>query len=222
VTLPLPAMTPFARHWYQRPVLEVAPELLGAFVTTRSRDGIVTVRITEAEAYAGTDDPASHAYRGRNVRNGSMFGAPGRLYVYRHLGLHHCLNVVCEATGTPAAVLLRAGEVVEGVELARARRLANGSFASDFDLARGPGRLAVVLGLDLQADGEDVTEPSARVVVHRRRPLTVPAHSCGPRVGVSGAGSDPQRFPWRWWLLDDPTVSAHRAPARAVGARTKP
>jgi len=122
-----PARLTLARRWYQRPVLEVAPDLLGALVTTRSADGITTVRITEVEAYAGADDPASHAYRGRNARNGVMFGEPGRLYVYRHLGLHHCLNVVCESTGTAAAVLLRAGEVVEGIKLARARRLANGA-----------------------------------------------------------------------------------------------
>jgi len=155
-----PARLTLARRWYQRPVLEVAPDLLGALVTTRSADGITTVRITEVEAYAGADDPASHAYRGRNARNGVMFGEPGRLYVYRHLGLHHCLNVVCESTGTAAAVLLRAGEVVEGIKLARARRLANGALSSDTDLARGPARLAVALGLDLADNGEDVTEAS--------------------------------------------------------------
>jgi len=215
-----PARLTLARRWYQRPVLEVAPDLLGALVTTRSADGITTVRITEVEAYAGADDPASHAYRGRNARNGVMFGEPGRLYVYRHLGLHHCLNVVCESTGTAAAVLLRAGEVVEGIKLARARRLANGGLSSDTDLARGPARLAVALGLDLADNGEDVTEASGRVIVHRREPVTVPASVRGPRVGVGGAGADAARFSWRWWITADPTVSAHRASPRPVRSRT--
>ena len=189
---------------------------MGALITAKSSTGDVTVRITELEAYAGADDPASHAFRGRSERNAAMFGEPGRLYVYRHLGLHHCLNLVCEPTGTAAAVLLRAGEVIDGLELARARRLANGSLAGDIDLARGPARLAVALGLALDVNGADVTEAGSRVVVHRREPLTVPGYACGPRVGVGGVGSDPQRFPWRWWIPGDPTVSAYRPSARTV------
>lgn len=205
-----------ARGWYARDALALARDLLGALITGRSPDGDVTIRLTEVEAYAGASDPGSHAYRGRTQRNESMFGEPGRLYVYRHLGLHHCVNVVAAPTGSPAAVLLRAGEVVEGGELAWARRRAVGAVDSARQLARGPARLAVALGLDLRADGEDVTEPSGRVVVHRVETATVPPGAAGPRVGIGGPGGDPARFPWRLWLTGDATVSAYRPAYRRV------
>ena len=202
---------PAARTWYARDVCTVAVDLLGATITSRSPQGEVTVRISEVEAYGGEDDPGSHAYRGRTPRNLSMFAEPGRLYVYRHLGLHHCLNVVAQPTGSAAAVLLRAGEVVEGRDLAHARRLAAGVVDNDRQLARGPARLAVCLGLDLDADGTDVTEPGGAVVIRRRGPGTAqPAHRQGPRVGVSGAGGSAAAHPWRFWLTGDPTVSAYR------------
>ncbi len=108
-----------ARGWYARDVHEVARDLLGALLTRRSAEGDVTLRITEVEAYDGERDPGSHAFRGRTERNRAMFGEPGRLYVYRHLGLHHCVNVVCRPVGRASAVLLRAGEVTDGVGLTR-------------------------------------------------------------------------------------------------------
>lgn len=199
-----------ARVWYARDVNLVARDLLGAYVTARSPQGDVTIRITEVEAYGGADDPGSHAYRGRTARNAVMFAEPGRLYVYRHLGLHHCLNVVAEPTGSPAAVLLRAGEVVDGAELAWARREKVGVVDSHRQLARGPARLAVCLGLDRDDNGADVTEAGGAVVLHRHESAVQPAHSSGPRVGVSGAGGEGNRFPWRYWLTDERTVSAYR------------
>ncbi|MCC2335141.1 DNA-3-methyladenine glycosylase [Cellulomonas sp. zg-Y908] len=205
-----------ARSWYARPPLAVARDLLGSFVTARSADGDVTVRLTEVEAYGGEDDPGSHAYRGRTGRNAAMFAEPGRLYVYRHLGLHHCVNVVTEPAGRPSAVLLRAGEVVEGADLAWERRARAGVVDSARQLARGPARLAVCLGLDLAANGADLTEPSGGVLLRRRDVRTVqPAVASGPRVGVSGAGGDGALHPWRLWLTHERTVSAYRPAYRS-------
>lgn len=217
----VPGLVP-ARVWYARPVLAVAVDLLGAHLTVRSPEGDVTVRITEVEAYGAADDPGSHAYRGRTARNGAMFAEPGRLYVYRHLGLHHCLNVVTAPAGEASAVLLRAGEVVDGAELARARRERVGVVETDRQIARGPARLAVALGLDLAANGADLTERGGALVLHRAPDAVVPAHASGPRVGVGGAGADPARFPWRFWLTGEPTVSAFRPAYRRPASGSSP
>jgi DNA-3-methyladenine glycosylase len=196
-----------------RPVLEVAPRLLGAHVTTLLPDGEVTVRLTEVEAYDGERDPGSHAYRGRTPRNEVMFGPAGHLYVYRHMGLHHCANVVTGVEGRASAVLLRAGEVVSGTELARERRSRAGVARRDVDLARGPARLAVALGIDMTALGADVVDGGP---VRLSLPASVAdGVESGPRVGVAGPGGDALRFPWRFWI-PDPTVSVFRpgAPSR--------
>lgn len=212
-----------ARTWYARPPLDVAHDLLGSFLTVRSDEGTVTVRLTEVEAYGGADDPGSHAHRGRTVRNAAMFAEPGRLYVYRHLGLHHCVNVVTEPTGRPSAVLLRAGEVVEGADLAWERRERAGAVDSTRQLARGPARLAVCLGIDLAANGADLTEPAGHVVLRRRDPGTVqPTVVSGPRVGVAGVGGDGSSFPWRLWLSDERTVSAYRPAYRSPASAAAP
>ena len=204
-----------ARVWYARDVHAVARDLLGAYVTASSDEGDVTVRITEVEAYGGADDPGSHAYRGRTARNAVMYSEPGRLYVYRHLGLHHCINVVAQPTGSPAAVLLRAGEVVDGAELAWRRRERVGVVDSHRQLARGPARLAVCLGLDQDANGADLTEAGGRVVLHRHQGPVLSTHASGPRVGVSGAGGEAAHYPWRYWLTGEPTVSAYRPAYRS-------
>nr|WP_246125068.1 DNA-3-methyladenine glycosylase [Cellulomonas xylanilytica] len=209
-----PVVVP-ARVWFSRPVHAVARDLLGAYLTARSPEGDVTLRITEVEAYGGADDPGSHAFRGRTARNAVMFAEPGRLYVYRHLGLHHCLNIVTQPTGSPSAVLLRAGEIVEGTDLAWRRRESVGVVDSERQLARGPGRLAVALGIDLRANGADITEAGGDIVLHRHQVVAQPTHKTGPRVGVSGAGGEGGRFPWRYWLTDERTVSAYRPAYRA-------
>lgn len=205
------------RDWLAGPVLEVAPRLLGALLTTTLPDGVVTVRLTEVEAYDGDADPGSHAYRGRTARNAVMFGPAGHLYVYRHLGLHMCANVVTGVDGRASAVLLRAGEVVEGVEIARARRLRRGVVRADVDLARGPARLADALGITLDHYGVDLV--GARDNAHDGVPpvrLEAPGEPAtawvtGPRVGVSGVGGDAVVHPWRFWLPGEATVSAYRA-----------
>ncbi|GAB47633.1 DNA-3-methyladenine glycosylase [Mobilicoccus pelagius] len=196
-------------EFFHRPVLEVAPDLLGCVL----RHGDVAVRLTEVEAYAGPRDPGSHAYRGPTPRTEVMFGPPGRLYVYFSYGMHHCVNVVCGPDGEASAVLLRAGEVVEGIEEARRRRTRDGRPApADRDLARGPARLTVTLGLDRRHDGLDTTVPGAEVVLLRGDGTGAPGEVLtGPRVGVSGPGGGPE-YPWRFHL-DDPSVSPYRAAA---------
>lgn len=186
------------------PVELVAPTLLGAVL----RHGEVAVRLTEVEAYEGAGDPASHAYRGRTARTEVMFGPPGHLYVYFTYGMHWAANVVCGADGTASGVLLRAGEVVEGTEVARSRR----GRSTDRDLARGPGRLCQALGLGAEHKGAYLLGGGPVVLERRAPPAT--AISTGPRVGVSVEADRP----WRFWLTGDRFVSDYkrspRAPAR--------
>ena len=184
------------------PVLEVAPQLIGAVL----RHGEVSVRLTEVEAYDGANDPGSHAYRGLTARNAVMFGPPARLYCYFTYGMHVCANVVTGREGDPSAVLLRAGEVIEGHELARERR----PRARERDLARGPANLCRALGIALEHNGSDLVHGAVRLEPGAR----VEAVSSGPRVGLRGA---PER-PWRFWVTDDPTVSTYR-PAAPLGRR---
>lgn len=193
--------------------LVLAPALLDAVLTSRVDGQVVSVRITEVEAYEGVDDPGSHAYRGRTGRNQVMFGPPGHVYVYRHLGLHHCVNVVCGPEGVASAVLLRAGEVVDGETVAWQRRTTGrGVCRRSVDLARGPARLAVVLGLTQQHDGASALDPDGVLTLAAgEAPPRSERVRSGPRVGVSGVGGDAERHPWRYWLDDEPTVSAYRA-----------
>lgn len=172
------------------------------------------MRVTEVEAYGGSEDPGSHAFRGPTPRNSAMFGPPGRAYVYFTYGMHWCLNVVTGADGSPAAVLLRAGEVVEGLALARTRRPG----ASDRDLCRGPARLTRALGVDGACNGVDLADPAGWLRLLPGPP--VPEVASGPRVGVGGAGAD---RPWRFWVPGEPTVSPYRrAVARKRPAGTAP
>jgi DNA-3-methyladenine glycosylase len=183
----------------ERPALEVAPLLLGAVLTVDD----VAVRLTEVEAYLGELDPGSHAYRGKRNRNAVMFGPPGHLYTYFTYGMHVCANVVCSPSGTASAVLLRAGEIVDGLEVARVRRTTS---RSDADLARGPARLCVALGITLADNGADLATGRIRLEL----PREAAPYETGPRTGVSGAGGSGQ-YPWRFWIPGDPTVSPYKA-----------
>lgn len=199
------------RRFFDRRAQEVAPELLGLHLTHDTPEGAVTLRITEVEAYQGEQDPGSHAFRGQSKRNGVMFGEPGHLYVYRHMGLHTCVNVVCGPVGRAAAVLLRAGEVVAGQDLARERRRRVGVVEQDRDLARGPARLTVALDITMAFLGTDLLAPEGALTLTRLPGVERASISAGPRVGVSGPGGDGSAYPWRFWLTDDETVSAYRA-----------
>ncbi|MET0693642.1 MAG: DNA-3-methyladenine glycosylase [Propionibacteriaceae bacterium] len=184
-----------------RPPDQVAPDLLGAIL----RHGEVAVRLTEVEAYDGVHDPASHAARGRTPRNAVMYGPPGHLYVYFSYGVHWAANLVCRPEGTAAGVLLRAGEVVDGLEVAQSRR----GRASHRDLARGPGRLCQALDITADQRGLYVLGRGEVQLTPSERPLD--AIECGPRVGVSLEADRP----WRFWIPGDPYVSTYRRSPRA-------
>jgi DNA-3-methyladenine glycosylase len=187
--------------------LLLAPRLLGAVLVSSVGGADVAVRLTEVEAYEGADDPASHAFRGRTRRTAVMFGPPGHLYCYFTYGMHWCANIVCGDDGRAAAVLLRAGEIVHGSEMARSRRPAA---RSDRELARGPARLASCLALDAATNGVDLCAPESPVRLESLRARRPAGVVVGPRVGIAVAAG----HPWRFWIAGDPTVSAFKAGGR--------
>ena len=214
------------REFFARRSVEVAPDLLGCVLEHETADGLVAVELTEVEAYAGRSDPASHAYRGKTARNAVMFGPPGHAYVYFTYGMHFCVNVVCLGEeGSASAVLLRAGRVIAGEELACARRTRGTTAIAPRDLARGPARLCQALGIDRSQNGADMVSAGSplrmlsgagnparsallasgdETLIHPATPRRIVA---GPRVGVSSAAE----IPWRFWYDGDPTVSVYRA-----------
>jgi DNA-3-methyladenine glycosylase len=217
-------MTLMPREFFARLSVPVAPDLLGCVLEHQTEAGLVAVELTEVEAYAGASDPASHAYRGKTARNAVMFGPPGHAYVYFTYGMHFCVNLVCLGNGSASAVLLRAGRIIEGEELARARRTRGTTKIPFRDLARGPARLCQALDIDRSLDGADVCVPdsplrmrwpeagttagSAAVLARGDDPPKPSREKVvsGPRVGISAAAE----VPWRFWVEGDPTVSAYR------------
>ena len=218
------------REFFARPSTEVAPDLLGCVLWHASPAGLVAARLVEVEAYRGPIDPASHAYRGKTARNAVMFGPPGYAYVYFTYGMHYCVNLVCQPAGHGEAVLIRAGAVIDGADLARRRRYglpdadADGKAAvaaaagpsarqRERDLARGPGRLCQALGIDRSLDGADACAPGGSVGISPPLAFGQPEVSAngairtGPRVGISRAADRP----WRFWLADEGHVSAYKS-----------
>ncbi|MBV9451952.1 MAG: DNA-3-methyladenine glycosylase [Streptosporangiaceae bacterium] len=207
------------RSFFDRAAVDVGPELLGCVLEHETAAGLVAVELTEVEAYMGAVDPASHAYRGQTSRNAVMFGPPGHAYVYFTYGMHFCVNLVCLPPGTASAVLLRAGRVVEGEELARQRRdrrsrpiehRVRGNGKASRDLARGPARLCQALGIDRGQNGADVCGPDSPLRIRGPRGDTTDRSFqkilSGPRVGVSSGGE----VAWRFWIDGEPTVSVYR------------
>ncbi|MET9879992.1 DNA-3-methyladenine glycosylase [Actinacidiphila glaucinigra] len=218
--IPPPESTPLPRSFFDRPVLEVAPDLLGRTLVRRTDDGPMALRLTEVEAYAGPLDPGSHAYRGRTDRNAVMFGPPGHAYVYFTYGMWHCMNIVCGPEGNPSGILLRGGDVIEGADLARERRVTS---RRPHDLAQGPARLATALDIDRALNGADLCPDDPAGSPFRVLAGTPPdpaAVRTGPRTGVGGDGA---AHPWRFWIDGDPTVSPYRAhaPRRRATGRAK-
>ncbi len=187
------------RAWFARPTEEVARDLVGcSLVVDGGTASAVVARIVETEAYLGTSDPASHAYRGPTPRSRVMFGPAAHLYVYFTYGVHHCANVVTETDGVAGAVLLRAASVEEGLQTVTTRR---GDTVTQPALLRGPGNLCRGLGITRADDGIDLLDPHSRVHIDRRAgspPIVV-----GKRVGLRHAADRPLRFSW----LGDPAVS---------------
>ncbi|MCQ9165651.1 MULTISPECIES: DNA-3-methyladenine glycosylase [unclassified Arthrobacter] len=208
----------------QHPATEVGPHLLGALVRHESPEGPVVVRLTEVEAYLGPadspdPDPGAHSYRGKTNRNAVMFGPPGHLYVYFTYGMHFCANLVCRPEGISSGCLMRAGEIVEGLDLARSRRP---TAKHDHELAQGPARLTKALGLGREHNGIPALAGEVTVTLPAGPPRRVMS---GPRVGISGPGGTAD-YPWRFWIDGDPTVSKFkpgvvRGPRRRVPAVPK-
>ena len=191
----MPAAPPLGREFFARSVHEVAPELVGCLLLADGVGG----RIVEVEAYDG-EDPASHGFRGETARNRSMFGPPGHAYVYRSYGVHWCLNLVCEDEGVASAVLLRALEPTDDLDVMRVRRgLDEASL-----LCSGPGRLCQALGVTRSHDGLPLDQPPFELLP-RTRELEIAAV---PRVGITRAAD----LPWRYLVAGSRFVS--RPPPR--------
>jgi len=187
---------PLPRRFYRRDPVLVAPELLGKVLVHRGRAG----RIVEVEAYRGSVDPASHAWRGRTTRNGTMFGSAGHLYVYFTYGMHWCANAVCELPGDAGAVLIRALVPLRGVA---AMETARPTARRRVDLCNGPAKLCAALGIDGTCDGADLVRGDRSVtILDDGVPPPAPA-DVSPRIGVTRAAD----VLWRWSVPDEPAVS---------------
>ena len=199
---------------FERPAVEVAPLLLGGILSRTSPEGTTALRITEVEAYLGVgEDPGSHSFRGQTRSNSVMFGEPFHLYTYFTYGMHTCANVVCSPVGQASGILLRAGEIVEGIELARVRR---GLSVPLRDLARGPARLTKALGIPLADGGADLAEPPYGL----RMPDHPAPFETSPRTGLNGPGGGPE-YPWRFFIPGDPTVSPYKLHPQAPAVRSR-
>jgi DNA-3-methyladenine glycosylase len=176
----------------------VAPQLLGCLLIHELRGVRRVGRIVEVEAYRGDgSDAASHAHRGPTPRNGAMFGPPGHFYVYRSMGLHFCVNVVCEPEGRAAAVLLRAAEPLDGLEAIRRARPGR----SRRELTNGPGKLTQAFAIRAHHNGRSALRGPLRIVAARETPLQ--EVRAGPRIGIRKA----IELPYRFFLTDHPDVT---------------
>jgi DNA-3-methyladenine glycosylase len=190
-------LKPFSRIFYGKETLKVAKKLLGAVLVHESPEGVTAGRIVECEAYVGEGDPACHAARGRTARNGIMYGPPGFAYVYFTYGLHYLLNAVTEREGFPAAVLLRAVEPLEGLELMAARRGTENVRL----LASGPARLTQAFGIDKAQNGTDLTKGTLSIC--RDGSTTASDLVWTGRIGISQG----RELPWRCYVADSSFVS---------------
>jgi DNA-3-methyladenine glycosylase len=189
-------------EFYARSTLDVARDLLNKRLVRRLEGKRLSGRIVEVEAYIGTEDGASHARFGKTERNAAMFGPPGHAYVYLIYGVHHCLNVVTEEVGRAAAILIRALQPEEGLEIQQKNR-------GDRPIAvltNGPGKLCQALAIDLRFDQTDLTGPDTDLWLEDAPRLPVDAVATSPRVNVTG-DEYARTVPWRWYVKDNRWVS---------------
>jgi DNA-3-methyladenine glycosylase len=203
--------TKLSHAFYARPTLEVARSLIGKLVWRQTADGRVGGMIVETEAYVSAVDPAAHGHGGATARTAAMYGPPGYAYVYFTYGMHHCLNCVTESEGVGAAVLLRALQPMEGLELLRARR---GAGISDRDLLRGPARLCQGLALTRADDGVDLNGNALWLTEHRSWDDDTPI-AASPRVGITRAVD----LLWRFYVAGSPWVSGNNTRGASIGRR---
>jgi DNA-3-methyladenine glycosylase len=190
------------RSFYNRATLDVTADLIGKVLVHETRAGIAAGMIVETEAYIGEDDPACHAAPGPTKRNEPLYGPPGVAYVYLNYGMHYLVNAVTEATGAPAAVLIRALAPLDGISLMQRRR-ANGRPVREADLCRGPGNLTKALGISLKENRLDLT--SSRLWIEDRG-LAAGRLSWGTRIGITRGAERP----WRCWAAGHASVSGRR------------
>jgi DNA-3-methyladenine glycosylase len=197
------------RDFYNRPTLSVAHDLIGKVLAHETRGGVASGVIVEVEAYIGEEDPACHAAPGPTARNAPLYGPPGIAYVYLNYGIHYLVNAVTEAEGSPAAVLLRALEPLDGVALMRRRRqraTTRGAGMRDTDLCRGPGNLTRALAITLRQNGSDLTAGALRIEDRAGPPRQV---SWTRRIGIT-VGVEQE---WRVFATDSAAVSARKLPS---------
>jgi DNA-3-methyladenine glycosylase len=198
-------VTRLSPAFFERDTLQVAKDLLGCRLVRIDDGQRLSGLIVEAEAYIGEDDRACHAARGRTPRTRVMYGLPGRSYVYFVYGMYHCLNVVTEREGFPAAVLIRALEPQEGFEVMRRRR----GGRPDRELTNGPGKLCQALGIDARLNGVDLTVHD-RLYLERGEPVPPEQIAVSPRVGINVQGWAAD-VPWRAFVAGSPFVSGYRS-----------
>lgn len=201
-------LEPLPRSFYRRATEDVARDLLGRYLVRRLDGERLVLRLVETEAYLGAPDRASHAWDGRRTeRTESLYLPGGFAYVYLIYGIHHCLNAVTGGTELGSAVLLRAGEPVEGIDTLRRLRGWRERRVRPGDLAGGPGKLCQALAIDRALDGAPLDEGELRIT--RGTPVGDHEVVSGPRIGVDYAG-DASRWPLRFAVRDNPHVSRPR------------
>ena len=193
---------PINQRFYTSNTLKVAKAILGKMLVRRTPLEVFIGKIVETEAYRGTDDPASHSFRGKTNRNEVMFGKPGITYVYFTYGNHHCLNIVTERTGIPAAVLIRSIEPLKGIETMKRNR----SVEKIIDVASGPGKLTKAFQITREDNNIDVTDSSSNISIHtpaKEKSFQIVQTT---RIGIRLA----QEFPWRFYIKENPHVSKRK------------